>query len=400
MTEDFEFRCANDNEMAQFQRLANYVFASPPGDEQLPQLLDPSWTHCAFKKEQLAAISGVFPFIVRLNGKTTPIQGVTAVGTEPEFRRRGLVRRLITDLLLRGKEEGIVGSMLLASRGAIYQRFGYGLASNMVRYEFDPKEATFQFPMEISGNLQRLTKDEALPHITTVFKEYARDRNMLALRAEVVWNRLLSDMDKDKAFCTVHFDDEHKADGYCVFNTKWEAGTDQVLAIMDFAHTTMNAYRAIWQYLCAHDLVGKITWGNVPEDDPAPGILLEPRCLNRKTWDGIWFRVIDVAGLLAARRYDVDGDITIRVEGDDICPWNNGTYNLSARGGNGTVTPSNSADAHIICSVNALASMISGYASPQWLSQIGRISITDPSESGYYNQLFATRHRPVLSFDF
>ena len=170
--------------------------------------------------------------------------------------------------------------------------------------------------------------------------------------------------------------------------------------ILDFAYTSMNAYRSLWQYLCAHDLVGKIKWAGVPEDDPAPGILLEPRCLNRKTWDGIWFRVIDAAGLLAARRYDTDGDLKIAVEDDDICPWNNGAYGLSARSGSATVSSANPADADINCSINALASLISGYASVSWLSRIGRIRVGDESQLGYYDQLFATRHRPTLSFEF
>ena len=396
----FEFRSANDNEMAQFQRLGSYVFASPPSPDDPPQLLAPEWTQCAFQQEKLAAISGVYPFVVRLNGKTAQLQGVTMVGTEPEFRRRGLVRQLITDLLHRGKEAGDVASILLASKGAIYQRFGYGLASADVTYEFDPREAVFQTDKPLTGRLERLGKEEALPVIKAIHKAYARKRNMMALRSDPTWGIFVADLDKHKAYCTVHFNDQNEPDGYCIYATKWEPGQDQEMVIRDFAYTTLDAYRSIWQNLCSHDLVRKVTWGNVPEDDPAPGLLLEPRCLHRKTGDGLWMRIIDVQAVLQARAYNVDGDISIAITGDDICPWNNGGYKLSARNGSTAVENCNPADADIICSPNALATLVSGYGNVSWLQQIETLTVQDEDQLGYFDQLFATRHRPSMSFGF
>lgn len=398
--EGFDFRPANDNEMAQFDRLMSYVFASPQTEESPPQLLDPSWTQCAFAGQRLAAISGVYPFIVRMNGKTVPMHGVTAVGTEPEYRRRGLVRQLITDLLHRGKEEGLAGSILLASRGAIYQRFGYGLASILASYDFDPREAEFQVKQDDVGTLKRVLHDEAKELVPQIYKEYARSRNMVALRSDVVWGRFLEDVEKNKAFCILHLDDDNTPDGYALYRTKWEPDKDQEMQITDFAHTNIGAYRSIWNFLISHDLVRNIKWGLVPEDDPAPGLLLEPRCLNRKTWDGIWFRIIDVSQMLASRHYDVHGDITISIEGDDICPWNNGAFALSVRDGAGNVSEASPGEADIACTINELATMVSGFASPGWLSQIGRVQVRSKDQLGYFNQLFATAHRPELSFGF
>lgn len=398
--EGFEFRSANGNEMAQFQLLGSYVFAQPPGEDELPQLLAPEWTHCAFKNQKLAAISGTYPFVVRLNGKTAQLQGVTMVGTEPEFRRRGLVRQLITDLLHRGKGAGDVASILLASKGAIYQRFGYGQASSQVSYEFDPKEASFKLAMEDPGHIERMGHDEALPLITSIYKSYARSRNMLALRGEGSWGAFTTDMKKHKAFCCVHFNQDNQPDGYCIYSTKWDESTGQELAIADFAYTSINAYRSIWNNICAHDLVTKIRWANVPEDDPAQALLLEPRCLNRKTSDGLWLRIIDVAAALAARHYDVDGDLVIGVKDDDVCPWNNAAYHLSARGGVATIETVDFGDADIICDPNALASIISGFSSVSYLYNMGLIESNDTTQLGYHDQLMSTRFRPALSFNF
>ncbi|MDH5737225.1 MAG: GNAT family N-acetyltransferase [Gammaproteobacteria bacterium] len=400
--EEYEFRPANDNEMAQVIRLGNYVFSESPLEDAPPHPLRPEWSQCAFHGRNLAAISGAYPFVVCLNGKKARLQGVTLVGTEPAYRRRGLVRRLITDLLHRGKADGEVASILLASRGAIYQRFGYGLASTGTAYEFDPREAVLREAFNDSGYLQRMGKQEAYPLITAIFKSYVKERNLMALRDESIWNRFLADVEKEKAHCLVHFDDAHQADGYCLYRTTQIQGANQTMDILDFAYTSLTAYKSLWHSLTSHDLVLTIKWFDAPQDDPAPGLLLEPRCLKPRTRDGMWMRVIDVAGMLAARRYDVDGDISIAIKDDEICPWNNGTYQVTVRKGEAKVSSGDSIDetAQIVCSINAFASMVSGHARPTWLHQIGLVQVADASDLARHDQLFATRYRPAMSFGF
>jgi predicted acetyltransferase len=226
---------------------------------------------------------------------------------------------------------------------------------------------------------------------------------MMALRADVVWERILQGDPKRTSFYVVHFNSDDVPDAYCVYSTKYydrtDSGPDQELSVQDFAYSDMNAYRGIWNFLLSHDLVGRVVWGNVPEDDPAPGLLLEPRCLNRKIGDGIWFRPIDVAGLLAARGYDVDGEVTIGVRDDDLCPWNNRSYRLTVNGGEASVETSER-DGDITCTPNSLGSLISGYSSASYLSRIGRIEAADVNDLPRLDALFSTRYRPLLSFGF
>ena len=398
--EGFDFRPANDNEMAQVQRLGNYVFASPPGDDNPSSPLLAQWTQCAFTGEKLAACSGIYPFIVRLNGNTTPMQGVTLVGTEPEFRRRGLVRQLITDLLHRGHEQEQSGSILLASRGAIYQRFGYGLASIDARYEFDPKEAGLLNNEPAAGKLERMNKDDALPLASAVHKKFCQSRNMMAIRSAPVWDRYFADVAKDKAYCVVHFDENDIADGYCIYTTKWDqTGNGHEMQWNDFAWTNIGAYRAIWTYLTSHDLVTKVTWDSAPEDDPAPGLLLEPRCVNRRTIDRLWYRIIDISATLSARAYDCEDRVVVQIINDDICEWNNGSHELATNHGDVSITRTDKSP-DITADINAYASLVSGFASATWLHELGRISVSNQNDLHRLDRLFATRHRPGISFGF
>lgn len=399
--EAFDFRPANDNEMAQLDLLTSYVFASPRTDDSPPKLLQPEWTHCAFDGQQMAACSGAFPFIICMNGKKTAMQGVTAVGTEPTYRRRGLVRQLITDLLHRATEDGQAASILLASRGAIYQRFGYGHASDMVFYEFDPARANFQFEVDDPGELKRVGLNVATEQVNEVYKAYARPRSMMALRAPAVWTRYLEDIGKNTAFCLMHYDAQGAPDGYVIYKTKWEEGAnEQDMWILDFCYTNIVAYRALWNTLISHDLVGKIKWDLVPDDDPAPGLLFEPRCLNKRVGDGLWYRIVDVEASLNGRGYDVDGQVTFAIKDDDICPWNNQVYTLTVENGESQVVTGSSKEPDMTCTINALGSLVSGYADAYWLSQIGRLAFASDAKVGAASRIFSTQYKPDLSFGF
>ena len=398
--EGFEFRPANENELAQVLRLGNYVFASPPKEDDPPPALLAEWTHCAFRGEDVAATSGGYPFLMRMNGKTVPVQGVTLVGTEPEYRRRGIVRQLITDLLHRAKDEGQAGSTLLASRGAIYQRFGYGLAHLNVGYSLDPRKAVLRDPFTDTGHIQRLGGGAARPIITELYKHYARPRNVFTLRADMVWDRLVTQLDKDHAYCAVHFNKDSTPDGYAIYETRWVENTDhQEMRLREFFTLDIDAYKAIWQYLTSHDLVEKIVADDIAEDDPAPALLLEPRCLNRRTWDGQWFRVVDAASLLAARGYDIDGRATLRIVGDDLCPWNNGTLTLAVSDHAASVS-TDTAKPDLSLGPNALASLVTGCYSATRLVQLGMAEVADESSLRSIDALFGTRYRGALSFGF
>ena len=122
MPEHFEFRPVTADEMPDFRRLTVYVFADNE-DSQEEDTLRPEWTQAAFHGGRMVASAAAYPFKLRMNGRGVLADGVMAVGTDPGYRRRGLVRRLVGDLLARAHDNGYPVAILYASMGAIYQRF-------------------------------------------------------------------------------------------------------------------------------------------------------------------------------------------------------------------------------------------------------------------------------------
>src|SRR5688500_10554414 len=101
-----EIRPLVADEMGELLRVARYSYADASPDD-VPVPLLPEWTSCALVDGRLATTFGVFPFRVRLNGRSVAMGGVTMVSTLPEFRRRGLMRQVMTQALAEQREQGV-----------------------------------------------------------------------------------------------------------------------------------------------------------------------------------------------------------------------------------------------------------------------------------------------------
>ena len=393
---NIEVRNATAAELADIERLVTYAFADS-GGEPIENWLQPEWSLCAFDGETLVASSGSVPFAMRCNGREIAADGVTLVSVDPGYRRQGIVRQLMEGLLRRAREAEIPVSILWASMGAIYQRFGYGLVGHPARYEIEPRYVQFQDGVAPTGRTRLLARDAALEVLPDVYRRYAEPRNGL-LHRTYHWKFVLPERKKGdrEHYAAVHYGDDGTAEAYVVYQTEYgsdlEPQMKQTLTIGDLAWTSLNGYRAIWSYLAAHDLVGKIVWRSVPADDPARWMFLEPRMLYRGTNDGVWLRVVDTAGTLAARGYGVDDEVVVAVQDDVLCPWNNGAYRVTADDGTADVQ-SVSAQADVVFTPNGLASAVMGAGSVSQLVRAGRASAAE-ADLGRLDALFATRYAP------
>jgi predicted acetyltransferase len=402
--ETIEFRPASAEELPKFTELMKYAFLDEPDEKDTPIMI-PDWTLCAFDGDTMAASSAVLPFTMRFNGSPVAAAGITGVVTNPGYRRKGLVRELMTRTLLKEHRKNTPVAILWASMGAIYQRFGYGLASNHVRYCVDPRLATFQEQSSSSDQTRLCSRNDGLPVIKEIYRQYCADRHLLLHRSDIMWDSMLPEKGPGKYHIAVTSDKNGKPRAYCLYKLaqgpRTDSGPDQHLRVIDFAWLDLKSYRTTWNYLCAHDLVNQVEWIAVPEDDPAPGLLLEPRNLNRKISDGIWMRVIDAEATLSSRLYDTEGDLVIQIKEDALCPWNIGYYQIQSDGIELEVRKlSQPASADLETSINGLASLVSGYGKASWLDRIGRLKICSTHRRAALDNFFSTRYRPTCANDF
>ena len=123
-------RVLRRDELGALARLNAYVFAKPdPARVQawLESMPPKSWSaKGAFVKGALAGTLWTRHYTMRANGRDLALAAIAGVGTDPEYRRRGLLRRLITDECMAMRARGQHVAALWASQAAIYQRYGFG----------------------------------------------------------------------------------------------------------------------------------------------------------------------------------------------------------------------------------------------------------------------------------
>ena len=391
--------CRDPEELKQYQYNVNYAFASVPSPEDDMATPAGDWTTCAWVDGKMATTLATLPFTVRLNGAPVKMGGVTAVGTLPNYRRQGLLRQVMTEALhlMHEREQSL--AILWASMGAIYQRFGYGLSTSSNRYSVDPRFAHFQGGSSAPGSIELLEKDDAFPLMKQNYIEWVADRNLAIHRSTVLWRvgTLRADKKDHPVYCAIYRNPDGEVRGHAVYQTAEgnfpDTGPDQVMTVSDFIARDMDAYRGLWDYLKAHDLVRRIDFRGMPEDDPAPELLLEPRMLNRKTQDGIWMRVVDAEKALAQRPYGSRGELTIAIEEDDLCPWNVGSFLLETDGPTASARKvERSPD--ITVSPNVLASLISGYRSATHFARAGKLSASNPEALKTADAIFRSEYAP------
>ena len=399
LSKDFEFRSISKEERADFDSVVRYVFANtstePDPDEDT---LNNEWTTAALHKGKVVATSAGYPFKMRLNGQAVFADGLTAVGTEPGYRRRGLVRELVTRRLhMVHEHEHQSVSILWASMAAIYQRFGYGLGSTHTSCAMDPRYVMFQFEQESGGYVRNLDERDGMPIIRDLYRKFIEDRTLALHRVDEMWLGSFGTK-KTKAFCAVYYDDDDVPQGYVTYRLEIlnrrddDPGPDQKIVVRDYVYRSIQAYRALWEFLRAHDLAGKIQI-DLPKDDPAFDMLLEPAMLNLTSWDGIWLRIVDAARVLKTRNYGARATFVIEVQNDAECPWNERKFLVDTDGNHAEVN-STALSSDIKVNPNGLASLLTGNTSMSQLCRIGRATVDDPAKLPTLDAVFKTTHAP------
>ena len=392
-----EIRTARPEEMDEFARVLSYCFAAPPpgAPEALPTTVAPEWSTCAFVDGRMALATAAYPFNMRLNGSRIGAAGITAVGAYPEFRRQGLLRRTMEHGLSEQRERGQSLAILWAAFGAIYQRFGYGLASSVLRYQFDPRLVPFRENPALTGGIGLVPSDEALEIIKPLYVAYSGPRNLMLHRAPLYWEGILRELKNQRPYVAVYRNGAGEPRGYMVYRTKNEErdepSPNQVMEVRDFFALDVEAYRSLWAYIRRHDLVRWVQMFASP-DDPAPDLLLEPRELRCRKGDGIWLRVVDVERALPQRRYGDRGSLAFEIE-DELCEWNVGRFQLETDG-DSTEIKRTEREPGLTMPVRTLASLISGHAPASQLMRAGLLTAHDENALKLADRLFATEYPP------
>lgn len=284
----------------------------------------------------------------RGGARLVPAEGVTWANVHPDHRRRGVLSTLIAHHLRWTRDEQRRSiAVLKASEPGIYGRFGYGVASTVIRSSF-AKGTTFAAPAAVTelADATVLRTQTATPEMAVrardCWRACATGRPGQVVRALDDLTRLLTDVPEQRGEREpnrILWATRDGADvGFALFrrSSRWEeelpAGSADVWVV---ASADPAARLALARRLTDLDLVTSTGWWVTP-DDPLAMWLPSPRSLPGGLSDSVWLRIADLPMAVAQRGHAADLDLVVEVR-DPLLPEQAGTWRWTAAGGEGGV---------------------------------------------------------------
>jgi predicted acetyltransferase len=402
---DYDIRTvAVDERRAATNTLRIALLSGAINDETFDQI-QPSWDDAdsiaAWEGDACVGHVAAFRFDSTVpGGARLATAGVTRVGVLPTHTRRGLLTRMMHQLLRESHERGTPLATLHASETSIYRRFGFGLATDTVVVVVTARSASPWRIPALPGSTRLIPYDEVLDVVPGLYDRVARWRVGSISRPAWMWPRILKDAASPTdapfgkgSFVAVHSDAAGNDDGFVSYDVDWDetfgvnpTGTGKV---RDVWGASPAVEVELWRYLLDIDLI--TTWKTDPRpvDEPVRRIMHDARAYEAvHRLDEQWVRILDVDVALAARSYGPGrGMVNVRVH-DPMFASNTGTWTISADG-----AERNDGPADIEVDIATLSAAYLGGVSWQDLAVTHALTSTQDTLEAL-DALFASRPTP------
>lgn len=284
----------------------------------------------ALDGDRMVGTTASYTLEMTLPGGPRTVAGITGVGVWPTHRRRGILTALMTRQLADIHARGEAVAAMWASEGAIYGRYGFGLAafelSARIRAPYAVLNPAAQGDPELTVEL--LPSAQARPSLARLHREAAASRIGQFQRGDSWWGRVLGN---GAPWAAVVSGPDGPL-GYALYATAngWaEDGTDSLVTVKEVVSATPAARVALYQHVFSRDLVTRISFSALPADDPLTLLVADRNRLVETSSGSLRVRLVDLPRALTDRPYAAPVEVTMAVT-DHHAPWNAGTWHLSA----------------------------------------------------------------------
>jgi predicted acetyltransferase len=310
-----------DGDLERFVTLRQVAYPGTELEEaKLKQILATRLPHSSglFVDGDLASVATVWPMRMHVGGKLVQMGGLAGVASAPEYRRRGLVRALLAEILVRLHEQGVGWSLEYPFDPRFYHRLGWQSVPCGVELEL-PSEYLLAGEPPPSAKRLPLTQ---IASLAPIFEAWSSRYNFTLSRTDDprdTWKRLVSDQWLDDDAFLYCLDD-----AYVLFTLTHE-DRRQVLTVEDYAYTSGAGRRNLLAFLGAMHGQAAVVRIHLPDDDP---LALDQRTRNARPrrWP-LQARLVDLGAALSAMTAAVTQSVRLAVR-DELCPWNDGTFDV------------------------------------------------------------------------
>lgn len=356
---------------------------------------------------------GAWPRTLSVPGTdaTIPADALTMVTVATTHRRRGLLTTMLTESLHAARDRGDPVSILWAAEWPIYWRFGYAPASLTAGYVLKTRGPGAFLDGDRGRPLRRVDAEEFGTLAPDIFARASVQRAGNIDRPDSWWKRTLGldgypkDAFGDKRPVRLVHDGPDGPDGYLAWTPGGKGfdidGSMATVTVTDLCAASESAYRGIWSFLLAMDVVGQVEIGRRPVDEPVRWLLRDGRALRQEyAGDALWLRLLDVPAALSARRYTVADRLTIEIVDDDIGGFAAGRYVLEGGPDGAKCLPTTVDTPELRVHQRALAAAYLGGTSLQSQAIAGRVDELSVGALRRADAMFATPMAPWCATGF
>jgi predicted acetyltransferase len=402
----FELRPVTPDEVAAFVQTSMTGFGV---DVRHPERLELEWTTheldrtlATFDQGEIVGTGRLYSFELTLpGGNLVPVAAVSWISVLPTHRRRGILTeimgRQLDDAVARGESMAVLN----ASEGVIYRRFGYGVATNTIGFTLDSRHSAFLLPSPAGGRVRLVDDATARKTFPEIFDRARRAQPGAVSRIPEWWSDQYfwrDEKEEGARFFVTYESPAGDHDGFATYRIaeKWEANLSRSrLQVIDLVAVTPEARAALWRYLCDVDLVEIVGAWTCPVDEPLRLLLAESRRFQvNQISDELWVRLLDVAAVLAARRYAVPARVVFEVV-DEFRPNGDAAGRFALDGGpDGADASRTDAEPDLVLGVADLGAAYLGGVSFSTLARVGLVEERAPGALARADAMFRTDPAP------
>lgn len=322
-----------------FRRAFGATFGSEPRDEDLEhsQLTAEYDRFLAARNDagEIVGTSGAFTFDLSLpGGRSASCGGVTVVSVRADHRRRGLLTRMMVQLLEDSVARGEPFSALFASESAIYGRYGYGAAVPTYDLAIDRNHARLRHDGPVR-EVRLVSRDEALAAFPALHETLRQQRAGVVRRTEPWWERILDDAEHRRDAAGPRLHALLPGRGFATYRLKsqWTANAPEgTVRVDDLVATDAGAAAALWRFLLDVDLAARLRTELRPVDDPILSLLGDRQRATVTRGMNLYLRLVDVEAAVRARGSAAAGTLVLELS-DGVLHANAGRWQLTSEGG-------------------------------------------------------------------